>query len=189
MAPKVNFNSSFILKRELGPRNVSLDRMPWPQSCTQGCQMAIARFLDRMCLALRASGLWLRYATLQNLIPSFPWIAPPRPPPWRNPRKGRDQILPSGNPESDRKVKRSGEKLDACFWKPTFCRGDSKKEVFPTGVVSKQGAEWNGNETTKTHLPALPPSPAVYNGQSPPHLQSREKVLVRGCEKCLPALA
>ena len=27
------------------------------------------------------SGLWLRYATLQNLIPSFPWIAPPRPPP------------------------------------------------------------------------------------------------------------
>ena len=44
-----------------------------------------------------ASGLWLRYAKLQNLIPSFPWIAPPRPPPWRNPRKGRDQILPSGN--------------------------------------------------------------------------------------------
>ena len=42
-------------------------------------------------------GLWLRYATLQNLIPSFPWIAPPRPPPWRNPKKGRDQILPSGN--------------------------------------------------------------------------------------------
>ena len=29
-----------------------------------------------MCLALRASGLWLRYATLQNLIPSFPWIVP-----------------------------------------------------------------------------------------------------------------
>ena len=40
-------------------------------------------------------GLWLRYAALQNLIPSFPWIAPPRPPPWRNPRKGRDQILQS----------------------------------------------------------------------------------------------
>ena len=38
--------------------------------------MAIARFLDIMCLALRASGLWLRYAALQNLIPSFPWIAP-----------------------------------------------------------------------------------------------------------------
>ena len=50
-----------------------------------------------MCLALRASGLWLRYATLQIVIPSFPWIAPPRPPPWRNPRKGRDQILPFGN--------------------------------------------------------------------------------------------
>ena len=42
-------------------------------------------------------GLWLRYAALQNLIPSFPWIAPPHPPPRHNPRKGRDQILPSGN--------------------------------------------------------------------------------------------
>ena len=31
------------------------------------------------------------------MIPSFSWIAPPRPPPWRNPRKGRDQILPTGN--------------------------------------------------------------------------------------------
>ena len=39
--------------------------------------MAIARFLDRMCLAFRASGRWLDYATLQNLIPSIPWIAPP----------------------------------------------------------------------------------------------------------------
>ena len=29
-----------------------------------------------MCMALWASRLWLRYATLQNLIPSFPWIAP-----------------------------------------------------------------------------------------------------------------
>ena len=60
-----------------------------------GCQMAIARFLDLMCLW--ASGLWLRYATLQNLISSFPWIAPPCPPTWCNQRKGRDQILPSGN--------------------------------------------------------------------------------------------
>ena len=39
----------------------------------------IAGFLDRMCLALRASGLWLRYAALLNLILSFPWIAPPTP--------------------------------------------------------------------------------------------------------------
>ena len=54
--------------------------------------MAIARFLDRMCLALRASRVWLRYATLQNWIPYFPWIAPPRPPPWRNQRKGNFAI-------------------------------------------------------------------------------------------------
>ena len=59
--------------------------------------MVVAKFLDRNRLALWAKGLWLRYATLQHLIPSFPWIAPPRPPPWRNPRKGRDQILPAGN--------------------------------------------------------------------------------------------
>ena len=58
-----------------------------------GCQMAIARFLDWKCLALRP--------TLQNLTPSFPWIAPPRPPLWRNPRKGRDRILPSGNLADD----------------------------------------------------------------------------------------
>ena len=70
-----------------------------------GCQMAIARFLDRMCLALRASGLWLRYAALQNLIPSFPWIAPPHPPPRHNPRKGRDQILPSGNLGQEQQVR------------------------------------------------------------------------------------
>ena len=37
------------------------------------------------------------FATLQNLIPSFTRIAPPHPPAWHNPRKGRDQILPSGN--------------------------------------------------------------------------------------------
>ena len=43
---------------------------------SHSCQMGIARFLDCMCLALQASGLWLHYATLQNLIPSFPWIAP-----------------------------------------------------------------------------------------------------------------
>ena len=39
-------------------------------------RLAIAKFLDRMCLALWASGLWLRYTMLQNLITSFPWIAP-----------------------------------------------------------------------------------------------------------------
>merc|ERR1712024_44789 len=32
-----------------------------------------------MCLALWVSGLWLRYASLQNLSPSFSWIARPTP--------------------------------------------------------------------------------------------------------------
>ena len=67
----------------------------------KGCQMAIVRFLDGMCLSLLPSVLWLCYSALQNLIPSFPWIAPPCPPPWHNPRKGRDQILPSGNTDSE----------------------------------------------------------------------------------------
>ena len=58
-----------------------------------GCQNAKAGFLDHMCLALRPSGLWLRYATLQNLLPSFPSIVPLCPKPWRNPREGMDQIL------------------------------------------------------------------------------------------------
>ena len=51
-----------------------------------GCQRAIARFLDCMCLALLASGLWLRSATLQN------WIAPGLEGvgAQSNPRKGRD---------------------------------------------------------------------------------------------------
>ena len=47
--------------------------------------MAIAKFLDCTCLAL-----WLQYAPLQKLIPSFPWIV----------RQGGgwwNQILPSGN--------------------------------------------------------------------------------------------
>ena len=78
-------------------RGLLLRRRGGRACASHGCHMVIARFLNRRCLALLASGLWLRYATLQNLIPSFPWIAPPRPPPWRNPRKGRDQILPSGN--------------------------------------------------------------------------------------------
>ena len=36
--------------------------------------MTIAKFLDFMRLALER--LWLHYATLQNSIPSFPWIVP-----------------------------------------------------------------------------------------------------------------
>ena len=49
-----------------------------------GCQMAIAKFLDYMCLALWACRtMALHYAALQSLPP----------PPWHNPRKRRDQIL------------------------------------------------------------------------------------------------
>ena len=33
-----------------------------------------------------------KVARWQNLIPFFPGIAPPCPPPWRNPRKGKEGI-------------------------------------------------------------------------------------------------
>ena len=36
-----------------------------------GCQSAIARFLDRMCLALWAYGLWLRYTAKLDPFLSF----------------------------------------------------------------------------------------------------------------------
>ena len=52
--------------------------------------MAIAKLLDCMCWALWALGLWLRYATLQNLIPSFPWIASPALQP--NAIQGKEEI-------------------------------------------------------------------------------------------------
>ena len=50
--------------------------------------MAIDRFLDRMCLALWDSGLWLRYATLQNLIPFSLWAPTPFHPGTIQGRKG-----------------------------------------------------------------------------------------------------
>ena len=40
--------------------------------------MAVAKFLDCSVWSFGLEGIWLRYATLQNLIPSFPWIAPGR---------------------------------------------------------------------------------------------------------------
>ena len=45
----------------------------------------------------------LRYAAkfdpflFLDCAPTPSTLAPPSPPPWHNPRKGRDQILPSGN--------------------------------------------------------------------------------------------
>ena len=59
-----------------------------------GCQMAIVIFLDRMCLALRASGRWLRYAAKFDPFLSFDCA---RVEGMGDARKGRDQILPSGN--------------------------------------------------------------------------------------------
>ena len=110
-----------------------------------GCQMAIARFLDRMCLALRASGLWLRYAALQNLIPSFPWIAPPRPPPWHNPRKGRDQILPSGNLARRRGTRRRGSCSTGTPWPPGGRSSSGSRAAGSRGSWCRRG--WTPRRT------------------------------------------
>ena len=64
---------------------------------SQGYQMAIARILDCMCLALRA---WRTMASLCCPAKFDPFLSldcTPHPPLCRNPREGRDQILPSGN--------------------------------------------------------------------------------------------
>ena len=127
--------------------------------------MAIAKFLDCWCLALRASGRWLRYAALQNLIPSFPWIATPRPPPWRNPRKGRDQILPSGNLGHHAPPPWAGPPM------PTYAGGE--KGICSPGHSVKLGPEeqercswfWERNETTAKRSCALQEDEHNYHQQ------------------------
>ena len=65
VSPKVVGHNIYILCHQLALYN------------RDGCQMAIAKFLD--CIwPFGLEGLWLRYTTLQNLIPYFPWIAPGR---------------------------------------------------------------------------------------------------------------
>ena len=75
---------------------------PATSTCPRhGCQMAIARFLDRRCLALRA---WRTMAPLRYAAKFDPFLSLECvlcPPTRRNIRKGRDQILPSGNLEKD----------------------------------------------------------------------------------------
>ena len=78
-------------------KKCELANSEFPFLLLHGCQMAIANFYIIGVWPFGLEGLWLRYARMQNLIPFFPCIAPPRPPPWHNPRKGIDQILPSGN--------------------------------------------------------------------------------------------
>ena len=120
-----------------------------------------------MCLALRASGLWLRYATLQNWIPSFPWIAPSRPPLWRNPRKGKDQILPSGNTG-----KREGNRLG---------RRRHASESCPAAGMIASTLKRRSQTTQQTNI--LPSSSSTllnlsFSLQVHPHFSS---LLVRFC--------
>ena len=64
-------------------RSTTRTSLPAPRAAARpqawlpdGDSQIFRSYCIRMCLALPAFGLWLRYATLQNLIPSFPWIVP-----------------------------------------------------------------------------------------------------------------
>ena len=88
-----------------------------------GCQMAVAIFLEShvFCPSGFSTMALLRYAAK-----FYPFLSldcpPPRPPPWRNPRKGRDQILPSGNLGRNHLNNRAREHaweaaVTSCRWK------------------------------------------------------------------------
>ena len=73
---------------------------PRRRRALHGCQMVIARFKDCRVWPFGLEGLWLRYAPLRYAAKFDPFLSldcAPSPPHWRNPRKGRDQILPSGD--------------------------------------------------------------------------------------------
>ena len=89
-----------------------------------------------MCLALWASGLWLRYATLQNLIPSFPWIAPHAL--HSGAIQGKEGIkLPSGNLEAKSEGRKEGKKPQA---KQSKARPSSAISQTAVAVGNKKGA-------------------------------------------------
>ena len=75
----------------------------YESSMVHGCQMAIARF---KIIYFGPSGFWTM--ALQWYAAKFdPFLSldcAPCPPPWRNPIKGSDQILPSGNPDISYKL-------------------------------------------------------------------------------------
>ena len=73
-----------------------------------------------------------------------PWIEPPRPPPWRNPRKGRDQILPSGNLAFS---SQSGAHLGRHLLTPSRCDCDKKPREFASVIhLRKLGHHKSGRD-------------------------------------------
>ena len=94
----IGFIISFGIRCNVGVATVKMTSMDEDTGVPGMAARWLSPYFKIVCVwPFGLEGLWLRYATLQNLIPSFSWIVPPRPPPWHDPRKGRDQILPSGN--------------------------------------------------------------------------------------------
>ena len=122
---------------------------------SHGCQRAIARFLESYVFG--PSGFWtmapLRYDAKFDPFPSLDCAH--RPPPWRNPRRGRDQLLPSGNLEEEGT---GNEIVAVLFYSLLASTG---------GEALKGGAWYNLNCSTDLSLasslyPSLPYNRLLY---------------------------
>ena len=89
-----------------------------------------------------------KVARWQNLIP---WIATSCPPPWRNPRKERDQILPYGNLEgANRRLRRTFHLNETYGW--LFANRNIGSNHGSDEVKQPSGAEVS--DAPKSHLTA-----------------------------------
>ena len=116
-----------------------------------------------MCLARRASALWLRYATQQNLIPSFSWIAPPHPPP----------CAPKPSTLAQSKESKG---LNFAIWQPCHLREHGLEGgVEQAGVEADPGVH---EHSPSGRLPAregrLHEGQQVRRGQGRPNLKDEE---------------
>lgn len=66
-------NGCFIIKRELGPRNISLDAMPWPRDSPGFDGHAFRSVLEEYAGAMEALSLMLlpAYASALRLAPDY----------------------------------------------------------------------------------------------------------------------
>ena len=163
-----------------------------PNSTTQGCQMAVDRFFKVVCVwPFGLEGLWLRFVALQNLIPSFPWIATP--PVHPGAIQGKEGIkfchLATLLPHSISKFPPRASTRRS-LWPPTSCpRGPRKKCQRRQTQHSGRGTNRRGSQRTSwvqqvvlrgpflillLLLPPRGPSPP-FRGQSRDPCQFRDR--------------
>merc|ERR1712008_87653 len=54
---KANMNAAFVVKREVGPRNVTLDKMPWPEEKGHLDGFPFRKMVTRYCDVMEALAL------------------------------------------------------------------------------------------------------------------------------------